>query len=101
MDEIHFEYEGENLTTIRRTNDQPSEMNAITDNLTDIQDIEYLQRQCPDFIPDFIPIFDYIEQGKLLVDDNAARKLILESENFVIDHGVLYHTFSPRSKRVG
>jgi len=94
--EIHFEYEDENLTTIGRTNDQPSEMNAITDNLTDVQDIECLQRQCPDFIP----IFDYIEQGKLPVDDKAARKLILESENFVIENAILYHVFSPRTKRL-
>jgi len=93
---IHFDYEDENLTTSRRTNDQPSEMNAITDNLTDVQDIEYLHRQHPDFIP----IFNYIEQRKLPVDDKAARKLILESENFVIEQGVLYHTFSPRSKRL-
>jgi len=77
--EIHFEYEDENLTTIGRTNHQPSEMNALTDNLTDIPDIECVQRQCPDCIP----IFDYIEQGKLPVDDKAARKLILEFENFV------------------
>jgi len=81
---------------IGRTDDQPSEMNAITDNLTDIQDIECLQRQCPDFIP----IFDYIEQGKLPVDDKAARKLILESENFVIENAILYHVFSPRTKRL-
>jgi len=94
--EIHFEYEDENLTTIGRTNDQPSEMNAITNNLTDLQDIECLQRQCPDFIP----IFDYIEQGKLPVDDKAARKLILESENFVVENAILYPVFSPRTKRL-
>jgi len=93
--EIHFEYEDENLTTKGQTSEPSSEINAITD-LTDEQDIEHLQRQCPDFIP----MFDYIEQGKLPVDDKAARKMILESENFVIKHGVLYHTFSPRTKRL-
>jgi len=91
--EIHFEYEAdEELMKLR---EHSAEIKAITD-LRDEQDIEHLQRQCPDFIP----IFDYIEQRKLPTDDKAARKLILESENFVIEHGVLYHTFSPRSKRL-
>ena len=55
-----------------------------------------LQRQCLDFIP----IFDYIENGVLPEDDKAARKLIFESEQFVIDDGILYHIFHPRTKRL-
>jgi len=84
--EIHFEYEDdEELMKLR---EHSAEINTITD-LTDEIDIQQAQRQCPDLEP----LFDYIEKGQLPTDDKAARKLILESENFVIEHGVLYHNW--------
>ena len=63
-----------------QTYDQALGVNTITD-LTEDTDIRLLQRQCPDFRP----VFDYMERGQLPANNKAARKLIVESENFVID----------------
>jgi len=68
-------------------------INAIVD-VTDGLDIQNLQRACPDFIP----IFDYLENGKLPEEDKAARKVILEAEQFVIVDEVLYHLYFSRTK---
>ena len=65
-------------------------------DITDTCDIQTLQRKCPDLIP----FFQYLEDGVLPQDDKAARKLVFEAEQFVIDNGVLYHIFHPRSKRI-
>ena len=75
--------------------DRETSINEIAD-ITDGYNMSELQRQCPDFIP----TFDYIENGTLPEDDKAARKLIFESEQFVIDDGILYHIFHPRTKRL-
>ncbi len=55
-----------------------------------------LQRQCPDFQP----YFSYLEMGELPSDDTTARKIIMESENFVIIDKTLYHLFHPRRKNL-
>ena len=41
-----------------------------------------------------------METGQLPADDSLARKIILQSEQYVIDDGILYHLFSPRTKRL-
>jgi len=45
-----------------------------------------------------IPIFDYLEQGILSDDEEAARKLVFVAEHFVIKDGTLYHIFSPTNQ---
>jgi len=77
------------------TEDELLNINEPVD-ITSGYNIQELQRKCPDFIP----IFDYIENGILPDDDKSARKLILESEQFLIDDGILYHIFHPRTKRL-
>ena len=42
----------------------------------------------------FYTYFDYIENGTLPEDDKAARKLIFESEQFVINDGIVYNIFT-------
>ena len=46
-----------------------------TVNVADGYNVQQLQRQSPDFIP----IFDYLEQGILPDDHKAARKLVFEA----------------------
>ena len=58
-------------------------------NVADGYNVQQLHRQSPDFIR----IFDYLEQGILPVDDKAARKIVFEAEHFVINDGILYHIF--------
>jgi len=55
-------------------------VNSIRDiNIPDGQDIQDLQKKCPDFVP----IFDYLEVGQLPADDKAARKLIWSQNNLL------------------
>ena len=43
--------------------------------------------------PDFLPVFDYLEQGVLPEDEGQARKLVAEGAQFtVVDHILYYET---------
>jgi hypothetical protein len=44
------------------------------------------------------PFFEYILEGTLPTDDKAARKLMLEATDYVIDDDTLYHLYYPRGK---
>ena len=59
-------------------------------------DVAKLQRECLDYKP----IFEYIEEGILPQEEKTARKIVFESEQFIIDDGTLYHLFHPRTKRM-
>ena len=58
-------------------------------DLSEQHDVAKLQRECPDYKP----IFEYIEEGTLPQDEKTARKIVFESEQFIIDDGTLYHLF--------
>ena len=77
-------------------------MSSQTDNsvhvrmidMTDDQDLRALQmadRQCKPFI-------DYLESGCLPEEDKLARRLILESQDYLLQNGVLYHLYYPRGQ---
>ena len=59
-------------------------------DLSEQHDVAKLQRECPDYKP----IFEYIEEGILPQDEKTARKIVFESEQFIIDDGTLYHISS-------
>jgi len=65
-------------------------------DLSQQHDVAKLQRECPDYKP----IFEYIETGILPQEKKTARKIVFESEQFIIDHDTLYHLFHPRTKRM-
>ena len=44
-----------------------------------------------------LEMIQYLSDGVLPSDDKAARKLILESEDHILDEGVLYHLWYPRA----
>ena len=44
------------------------------------------------------PMLRYKENQVLAVDDNVARRLILESHDFEVENGLLYHFYYPRAK---
>ena len=50
---------------------------------------------------DLRPILDWLRDGRLPDIDKDARRVILESENYQIVDGVLYHLHFPRTKRLG
>jgi len=53
----------------------------------------------PDCI-DFAQIFNYLKHATLPKDDEAARLVMLESPNYVLQDDVLYHLFTPRAKKI-
>ena len=50
--------------------------------------------------PDFGPILRYLRDNVLPADDVAARKLLLDIDNYTLVAGELFHLYSPRTKGV-
>ena len=46
------------------------------------------------------PMYDYLSNNDLPDDDKLARMIVLESDQYGIRDGTLYHIFSPRTKGV-
>ena len=46
------------------------------------------------------PMYDYLSNNDLPDDDKLARMIVLESDQYGIGDGTLYHIFSPRTKGV-
>jgi hypothetical protein len=57
-------------------------------------DIVTAQADCPDFTP----IIAYLKDGTLPQDVKQARRIVAESQDFVIENQALYHLFTPRKK---
>ena len=67
-----------------------------TSDMPTLAEVKEAQASCPDFGP----MHAYLVDGSLPSNDKAARKLILEAHDYVIEDGVLFHLFSPRTKRL-
>lgn len=50
--------------------------------------------------PFFAAIIDYLQEGSLPADTQQARRIIIQSENYTIDHDLLIHLAQTRSKRL-
>ena len=66
--------------------------------LPDISRAELADKQLLD--PAYADIINYLTRGTLPSDDKAARKTLLESENYTLDEGLLYHLHLPRSRHL-
>ena len=64
---------------------------AISDDI----DIPNEQRQCPDFKD----IIEYLETGTLTENDVAARRIVLDNEQYTLIDNTLHHLHTPRQKR--
>ncbi|CAC5366602.1 unnamed protein product [Mytilus coruscus] len=96
---------------VSATVDNLSDVNFMSDEQTVQQKIESLQifRNCdfgPKSIkqlqindPQFGNIFRYLEKGDLPQSQKLARKVLLESGDFSLFDGLLFHTRVARSKR--
>jgi transposase InsO family protein len=73
---------------------------AITDSplakLPTLEDFRKTIKTCPDFAP----FYSYLSDGTLPSDDQQARRIVLEAQHFVLDNGILYHLYTPRTKRL-
>ena len=45
-------------------------------------------------------MYNYLVKGDLPTNDKAARRLILDAENYIVENGALYHLYSPRTKNL-
>jgi len=60
----------------------------------DTSNISKLQRSDSDVLT----LIEYLEQGTLPAIDKVARRLILESQDYILDDGILHHLYYPRGK---
>lgn len=105
-DDLNFAQNHEqNTTNMERVDidfdygDQKEHLATVSESfqLPSFDDIRLGQNTCSDFSG----IIDYLRDGSLPHDDDdKARKIILESHEYVIENGVLYHLYSPRTKHL-
>jgi len=69
-----------------------------TDDITlpTIEEIKDAIRDCPDFGP----MLAYLDRGLLPSSDDVARKIVLNSQEYVLHQGILYHLYTPRTRRL-
>src|SRR5208282_1589517 len=91
--EILFEYENE-------VGQDLSDVKTDSENLIPIvfalDDIGKAQRESPELSD----MFTYLETGDLPSCDKTARQIVIESDQYTLDDGVLYHIYQPRQKNV-
>ncbi|CAC5362605.1 unnamed protein product [Mytilus coruscus] len=73
---------------------------AVQDDNSTVQieqqeDIGTLQRKCPDFKD----IYAYLNDGTLPENNKLARKVNIESQQYSILNGILYHWYQRRTKK--
>jgi hypothetical protein len=49
---------------------------------------------------DFAPMYNYLLSGTLPTDEKHARRLIYESENYVLEDGLLWFLYTPRTRKL-
>ena len=47
--------------------------------------------------PDFNKFLRYLNYGELPADDQAARRLVIEAKDYLLEDGILYHLYTPRT----
>jgi len=64
--------------------------------LPTLEEIKHAIHNCSDFSR----IYTYLNQGTLHSNDEIARKTVIESQDYELNDGVLYHLYTPRIKRI-
>ena len=66
---------------------------ASTVNTPEISEANYLEDNY------FEPIFSYLKNDHLPIDNTAAKKILLICENYYIENNLLYEVSLPRTKK--
>ena len=45
-------------------------------------------------------MYNYMVNGELPANDKAARRIILDADNYIVDDGALFHMYMPRTKNL-
>lgn len=56
--------------------------------------IKDMQRQDEDLLP----YIEYLESETIPVDNKIARSVILQSQDYILENGILFHLYFPRGK---
>ena len=80
-----FKYPGEKLDVCA-----PSVAVVIPDN------IARQQQNCPEFAD----VYRYLKRPEMPRNARKGRKIILEFEQYILDDDVLYHLYTPRTRRI-
>jgi hypothetical protein len=91
----HIEFDFADSISVQPITVAPVNEAARTSTPT-FADIITAQADCPDFAP----IIAYLKDGRLPQDAKQARRIVAESQDFVIENQALYHLFTPRTKRL-
>ena len=67
-----------------------------SNGLPTLDDLKLAVKSCPDFKH----IYDYLDSGRLPQNDDVARRTAFESNEYELHEGMLYHIYSPRTKRI-
>lgn len=97
--EIFAVRENENITEEHRIKLEFQPTNAVREetlNLPSIGDVKSEQTCCEEFSA----MHQYLTSNKLPENEETARRIVLESQNYVLQDGILYHLFTPRTKKV-
>ena len=74
-----------------KSQDSSPQINAMS-----ATDLSQAQHSCPDFSA----IYHYLETGELPSDTKLAHKTAVASDQYIIDNGVLFHMYSPRTQGI-
>ena len=83
-----LEYEDQHHTTISEPVITVSEIFPL--------DLSKAQQECPDFEL----IYKYLDSNQLPSGRANATRIIAESDQYILDEGILYHIFVPRTKGI-
>jgi len=89
------------LTIDFETYDDQNEMmiGVITTSNSTLPTMDEIQsaiKECPDFAK----IYKYVKEGVLPPNDDLARRIVAESQDYVLQDEILYHLYMPRTKRI-
>jgi len=72
---------------------------TVDDNEADELLSPYNVAQLQDSCPDCKVFIDYLQDGILPLDDAGARKIVYQSERYMLQDGLLYHLDLPRQRK--
>jgi O-acetyl-ADP-ribose deacetylase (regulator of RNase III)/transposase InsO family protein len=92
----HTQVSAYTLVQLQTNSDRVAVAATMPLKLPSLEDIRQALADCPDFKD----IIDYLTDGSLPSDNRRARAILLDAHNYVLDSGVLYHLFTPRTRHV-
>jgi O-acetyl-ADP-ribose deacetylase (regulator of RNase III) len=90
---IHVEFVFDSQTTSFSTMTAATAFSTMFPNH---EEVKIEQQLCPDFKD----MYAYLAHGELPSCDKAARKILLDKDNYILDSGALYHLYRPRTKKL-